>query len=471
MGSIFDNCSDSCGWTAGIIAAIAYGCFGVPIKETAHIDVHPLILQSYKTGTMSVCCWFVLAMGVDISFTPWGILSGFLWVLGGTGGIYAIRMAGMAISVGTWASVMICVNFIWGILIFQEPVASIAGTMGAFCLLGCGLVGMSWNSSPMAPQRSTERAQLIQSAPTERIEVEEATTSGVVPKRKQVDKHRLESADTADEETHQSLVRGNSCDSFQDGISRDDTEDDTLKPSHHCLEILGPANRITLFGVSMTRHQAGICGAVFNGLMAGSSLLPLHFARKHGFGGARYMISYATGALLSNCFIWFCFVLMKWREVLAANVPGSVAMRTYASLPSWHFRKLWLPGVTAGRFFWSRSMQSSSVFSQSIPQVYYSRSPCLERSFLLHTLAKVLAIVLCSLKYSSGTPRLICRSSSPRTMSNIMPFFLSGLWGIFWYKEISGLGRILKWFVSATLTVLGIICLSYERLHAVHKEG
>jgi hypothetical protein len=28
-------------------------------------------------------------------------------------------MAGLAIAVGTWASVMICVNFVWGILIFQ----------------------------------------------------------------------------------------------------------------------------------------------------------------------------------------------------------------------------------------------------------------------------------------------------------------------------------------------------------------
>ena len=355
--SLFDNCSDSCGWTAGILAAVAYGCFGVPIKETAHMDVHPLILQSYKTGTMFACCWFVLAMGVDVSFTPWGIISGFLWVLGGTGGIYAIRMAGMAISVGTWASVMICVNFVWGILIFQEPVASFYGTLGAFGLLGCGLVGMSWNSSP-PPQRSTERSQLIiQSTSTERIvKTEEASTLGAAPKRKQVDKRRLESVDTADklvnEEVLQALVRNNSYDSFQDSTSRDDIEDDAAKPSHNHLEILGSAtNRITLFGVSMTRHQAGICGAVFNGVMSGSSLLPLHFAKNQGFGGARYMISYATGALLSNGFIWCCFVGLKWMEVSAANVPGSVALQTYTSLPSWHFKKLWFPGVTAGELY------------------------------------------------------------------------------------------------------------------------
>lgn len=355
--SIFDNCSDSCGWVAAIIAAIAYGCFGVPIKETVHIDVHPLILQSYKTGTMFLCSWFVLAMGIDVSFTPWGILSGFLWVLGGTGGIYAIRMAGMAVSVGTWASVMICVNFVWGILIFQEPVASIYGTFGAFCLLACGLIGMSYNAAPATPQTPTERSQLIQctsSIRTERTKVEKASTSGVAQKRKKAHKHRLETADTADrlcnEECHQSFVRNNSYDSFQDDSFADDLQDEATKPFQNHLEMSGQSNRVTLFSVNMTRHQAGICGAVFNGLMAGSSLLPLHFARKHGFGGARYMISYATGAMISNFVIWCCFIWMKWMEVSAANLPGSVALQTYASLPSWHFRKLLLPGVTAGGF-------------------------------------------------------------------------------------------------------------------------
>ncbi|GAX10197.1 hypothetical protein FisN_3Lh392 [Fistulifera solaris] len=422
MGSVFDNCNDSCGWVAGIVAAVAYGCFGVPIKETAHLDVHPLILQSYKTGTMFVCCWWVMSMGVDVSFTPWGILSGFLWVLGGTAGIYAIRLAGMAVSVGTWASVMICVNFVWGILIFREPVASIYGTMGAFGLLGCGLVGMSWNASP--PQRSAERSQLIPSTSTERLKVEETTASGVVSKRRQVDKRRVELAGSGDqaatEEAHQALTRSNSYDSVQEGINKDDADDDNYDTPN-------PSSRVMLLGVNMTRHQAGLCGAVFNGIMSGSSLLPLHFAKKQGFGGARYMISYSTGALLSNGIIWCCFVGMKWREVSATNVPGSVAMQTYASLPSWHCKKLWLPGVTAG---------------------------------LLLTIA-MFGTILSTTYLGQGIGNSIVQSK----------ILISGLWGIFWYKEVSGLGKIVKWFISAALSVMGIICLSYERLHAIHKEG
>eukprot|EP00526_Cylindrotheca_closterium_P030232 CAMPEP_0113643006 /NCGR_PEP_ID=MMETSP0017_2-20120614/22599_1 /TAXON_ID=2856 /ORGANISM="Cylindrotheca closterium" /LENGTH=54 /DNA_ID=CAMNT_0000554471 /DNA_START=25 /DNA_END=185 /DNA_ORIENTATION=+ /assembly_acc=CAM_ASM_000147 len=42
-------CDESCGWIAAAIAALAYGTFGVPIRATKSIDVHPLVMQSYKT--------------------------------------------------------------------------------------------------------------------------------------------------------------------------------------------------------------------------------------------------------------------------------------------------------------------------------------------------------------------------------------------------------------------------------------
>ena len=87
MVNVFDNCTDSCGWVAALIAALAYGSFGVPVKATKHIDVHPLVLQSYKTVVVFMSCWLVLLFGVEVSFTKWGLLSGLLWVIGGTGGM------------------------------------------------------------------------------------------------------------------------------------------------------------------------------------------------------------------------------------------------------------------------------------------------------------------------------------------------------------------------------------------------
>ena len=122
MVSAFDSCTDSCGWTFAVIGALAYGSFGVPIRHTKNIDVHPLVLQSYKTFVIFILSWCVPLLGVDIAFTKWGFLSGLLWVIGGTGGIYGIRMAGLAVAVGTWASIMIMVNFVFGILVFAEPV-------------------------------------------------------------------------------------------------------------------------------------------------------------------------------------------------------------------------------------------------------------------------------------------------------------------------------------------------------------
>lgn len=39
---------------------------------------------------------------------------------------------------------------------------------------------------------------------------------------------------------------------------------------------------------------------------------------------------------------------------------------------------------------------------------------------------------------------------------------VSGLWGIFYFNEIQGATTIFKWLLSATVTVLGILLLSYE---------
>ena len=42
---------------------------------------------------------------------------------------------------------------------------------------------------------------------------------------------------------------------------------------------------------------------------------------------------------------------------------------------------------------------------------------------------------------------------------------ISGLWGIYCFKEIEGRDRILGWMLSALLAVTGILGLSYEHAH------
>ena len=47
----------------------------------------------------------------------------------------------------------------------------------------------------------------------------------------------------------------------------------------------------------------------------------------------------------------------------------------------------------------------------------------------------------------------------------------SGMWGIFYYKEIRDPHAIRNWFLSATLSVVAIIWLSRERIAAKAATG
>ena len=76
---MLDQCSETCGWVAGIIAAISFGTFGVPIKSTkAKIKVDPLVMQSYKSLLCFLTCWLVIPLGEPFKFTPWGIGMSFI---------------------------------------------------------------------------------------------------------------------------------------------------------------------------------------------------------------------------------------------------------------------------------------------------------------------------------------------------------------------------------------------------------
>lgn len=354
---LFDSCGDECGWVAGIIAAVAYGSFGVPIRSTKDLDVHPLVLQSYKTVTMFVLSWLVLCLGVAPRWTAWGLVSGILWVAGGTGGVYAIRLAGLAVAVGTWASVMILVNFVWGILVFREPVADLVGTMAAFGLLVLGLIGMSKYS---APQKVDDERE-----PLQEIDAEQADEDGA----------------------------------RSDFVLAEDQEEELAE----------------LCGYRMTRRSAGILGAVWNGIMTGSSLIPLHYAKAQGFGGANYMLSLATGALIANVLMWACWFLYELR----ATRDTSLAVDR---MPSIHFQQLWIPGFMAG------TLLAIAMFGSILAVTYLGQ----------------------------GIGNSVVQTK----------ILISGLWGIFWFGEIRGQSTIGMWFLSASCAVGGILWLSHERMAA-----
>jgi hypothetical protein len=80
---------------------------------------------------------------------------------------------------------------------------------------------------------------------------------------------------------------------------------------------------IQFCGVTITKRTAGIIGAVVNGMMTGTSFIPIPYAKKIGFGGNHYMISYAVGALLSNAVLWFLCVGYTFFYYSCTSPPNS----------------------------------------------------------------------------------------------------------------------------------------------------
>jgi hypothetical protein len=404
MPSIFDSCTDACGWIAAVVAAISYGSFGVPIKGTKDIDVHPLIFQSYKTFVMFVTCWGVKFLGVDIAFTKWGLLSGFLWVLGGVGGIYGIRTAGLAIAVGTWASIMVMINFLFGILIFKEPVADIWGTLCSFMLLIIGLVGMSIYSAPQP--RSQPLSVAVEGCPEE--EFSDDGIGGPNYQSLQENEVRRRMVDPEVE---------------MEGL-QNDTDDPPFQPiireSHEYERYL------VLFNgrLSLTKRQCGMLGAAMNGVMTGSSLLPVHYAEQEGFGGAKYFPSFACGAMNANIIIWCLYFGV---HVISDRNNGKSMQDTLEQMPKIYFRALWLPGLLAGLLL------SLAMFSSILAVTYLGQ----------------------------GVGNSVVQTK----------ILVSGLWGIFWFHEIVGAATIAKWFASAGICMTAIIWLSLERLMAKSGGG
>lgn len=147
---ILDHCSAGCGWIAAVVGCVGFGSFGVPMKGSAanSVDVDPYVMQTYKSMMCFISSWSVLLLGAGFKFSPWGLLSGLVWVTGGTAGIFGIRNAGLAVSVGTWSGICVLISFFWGLFIFDEKVRSFYQTCIGIIFLVSGLIGMTFFSSP-----------------------------------------------------------------------------------------------------------------------------------------------------------------------------------------------------------------------------------------------------------------------------------------------------------------------------------
>ena len=267
---------------------------------------------------MFITCWLVQFLGVDIAFTKWGLLSGLLWVLGGTCGIYGIRNAGLAIAVGTWASIMVMINFFFGILIFHEPVADIWGTLGAFLLLIVGLVGMSIYSAPIPKAEEDTNDMLAAEVDDDQDQAtvdDESLQSPYQQYQESQVRQRIGPA-VVEPEVEMEGVPNDDDDTENPPASQPFVSSSTIDNS----DLTAPHIVLLNGRISLTKRQCGIIGAAMNGVLTGSSLLPVHYAEEEGFGGARYFPSMACGALLANVCLWCLFFgLHAMKELQKGN--------------------------------------------------------------------------------------------------------------------------------------------------------
>ena len=150
--------------------------------------------------------------------------------------------------------------------------------------------------------------------------------------------------------------------------------------------------------------------AVF-GLWGGSVMAPMKLCRSD-IQGFRFVISFAIGSSIVNIAFWllrYCYNVYSYKSMSKA----------YANLPSFHFDVMWRPGGLSG-LLWS----IGNFFS------------------------------LTSVKYlGQGV-------GYPLVQSQLL---ISGLWGIFLFKEVPK-ERIPTWLFSALVLLFGILSLSYQHV-------
>lgn len=147
----------------------------------------------------------------------------------------------------------------------------------------------------------------------------------------------------------------------------------------------------------------GLAAALFNGLWGGANLVPSHFSSLHG---TEFVLSFATGAAVVNLVMLGVYALFC-----------RIYLRT--PMPSLELRVMALPGFLSGTLWSIGNFCSLYVVSSVLGQ---------------------------------GIGYALIQSS----------VMVSGLWGILFYKEMSG-RPVLYWSLCCLVCTVGVVLLAYER--------
>ena len=348
-------------------------------------------------------------------------------------------------SVGS--SVIVLVSFTWGIFVFEEHVHDKLQACLAIACMVCGLCGMAYYSAPTIAHSSGIRTTTDTTSNTDPYHQPlRPTDDDFLPLDDDDDAFfgrqyvAMESTTTTTEgnndiddddddddgnidmiENPSSPTTGGIEDNENSFSGQIDDNDSTLEPlllstpslSSSSSSLSSVSSSVILCGgyVKIQERILGIIVAVFGGLWGGSMMVPMQFAPKVD-QGLPFLTSFAIGAVAVTM---FCWIFRYGYLVCHHNFCG---VRAYKALPSFYFRQMWPYGMTCG-VIWSIGNFCSILSVEFLGE---------------------------GIGYASTQAAML----------------ISGLWGIFYFREIEGTNAISKWLLCASCTVLGILILSYE---------
>lgn len=253
-------------------------------------------------------------------------VSGLFWVPGATAGIYGIQNAGLAVSAGTWSSLIVMSSFCWGILVFHEQVKNKFHALLACFILIIGLVGMSVYSAPLVDTKintrnedesikgyeeteqllhSLEMDDIIESShpyheanktgsfesksdgKNEDVELIPLQMENIISKQNitQIDiemKTDITRSKSRSKVAHNTGYRSKRSIKRRKKISNEKVGETSRSLEHSTDQ---KEELVHLCGrLSFTKRQLGLIGAIVNGVWGSNNMIPMHYARYVWYG-------------------------------------------------------------------------------------------------------------------------------------------------------------------------------------------
>lgn len=256
---------------------------------------------------------------------------------GGTAGVYAIRHAGLAISVGLWSCVIVILSYVWGVWIFGEEQRSTWGAVCSVAVVCVGLCGSAYFSSREVEMKADIDLPQNQKRVMKEVNSCAPENSPLLPK--------LLPTSAIHSDLGHPRLQG------------------TVDFHETALSIKCMKQRCRV-----SKYHAGLCMAVVNGILASAIMVPLHYAPPTSTSGLGYSMSFGMASVMAVWFFWllrfiwlasanFYFSLMNWFAEPGQSMPTfrvllriklDSLLKGYQQLPSFHLRVMWKAGMTSG---------------------------------------------------------------------------------------------------------------------------